>query len=302
MKIVYILLVHVNYDQTMRLFNRLDQEDASFVIHISASKSDVNEPEYYDRIYNLLKDRDNCYFARRARVSWGGFGMVQGVFNAINTICENELDYDYAVFLSGQDYPIKTHAALCEKLEQNHGKQFMEIIPFSDVPVEYQERIETYHWWIQNNHFWYPRNSQKLISRIYNRLLSPFFARKQVFPNGYIPYKGSFWWNLSKDCIEYLYRYNHSKAGHNLVHFLKHTLHPSETYFQTVLMNSEYKERIINDDLRYVVFPENSGHPSILTAEHFEAIKDSTKYFARKLDTRVDPVIFDRIDKELLSL
>lgn len=299
-KIVYIILVHTNYEQTMRLYHQLDGEDSTFVFHISENC----EAGFYEKMVDSLKNQQNCYFTKRAYVIWGGFGMVQGALNAIETICENQIRYDYALLLSGQDYPIQPQIKIFRTLENANGKQFLEIIPFSKIDDFYKERIETSHFWIGNRHFWYPHENRKsLIVKLFDFLASLFFPKVQKIPYGYIPYKGSFWWNMTRDCVEFFYQHVRSHEGRELIRFFKHTHHPSEAYFQTILMNSEFKDRIVNNDLRYINWPEGpaKGRPQLITVNDFEGIAVSKRLFGRKFDMSMDAQILDMIDEKILS-
>jgi hypothetical protein len=74
---------------------------------------------------------------------------------------------------------------------------------------------------------------------------------------------------------------------------------PDETFFQTVLMNSPYKNRISYDNLRYITWPPGSRHPMTLDRRDFDTFMDSNKLFARKFDTTVDADVLDMIDREI---
>ncbi|MGD8456888.1 MAG: beta-1,6-N-acetylglucosaminyltransferase [Anaerolineales bacterium] len=301
MKIVYVLLAHTNYEQTMRLYKHLDQEGTSIVLHISKTC----ETGFYERMYATLKDRPNSYFTERAYVRWGDFGMVQGVLNAIDTICEKQIDFDYAMLISGQDYPLKPHNIICQTLEKHRGYQLVENRPYSEIRDDLKDRIESYHFWVGKRHYWYPHeNKNKLSTILGDLLLSPFIAKKQIVPHNYIPYKGSFWWNLTKDCIEFLQHHIHTDIGHDLIKFFKHTKHSPESYFTTILMNSEYKDRVVNNDYRYILWPETGvkGRPIILTHQHYDEIASGKNLFGRKFDMTVNTSILDMIDKNLLKL
>lgn len=303
MKLVYIILAHTNFEQTKRLFDRLNKGDVSFVIHISTTSSS----EYFNEVYSALKDEPNCYFAERAVVRWGDFGVVQGALNAIDTIVEQKLDYDFVSLLSGQSYPIKSHEVICETLEQYRGKQLLEYIPFSEIQDEFLHRIEPHHFWIGNRHFRHPHqgSGNKLFANLIDFAISPFLPKRPPLPDGYVLFKGSFWWTLSKDCIEYIYEHVRTETGKNLIKFLKKTRHSGETYFQTVLMNSKYKDQVVNKDLRYILWKvalDEQGHPEVLTTQNFEGIASSECLFGRKFNLAVDAEIFDMIDEQLLSL
>ncbi len=301
MRIVYIILAHTNQEQTLRLINRLNKEGVSFVIHISTT----SDPRYFMEIFSALKDQPNCYFAKRTVVRWGDFGVVQAALNAIDTITKEKLEYDYAFLLSGQCYPLKSHEVICQTLEKYKGRQLVEYIPFTEKEGDYLHRIVPHHFWVGSRHFWYPHRGgrNKLLTALLDVLISPFVPKRPPLPNGLLLHKGSFWWTLTRDCVEYLHQQAHSENGRILIEFLKKTYHSGETYFQTVLMNSEYKNNTVNKDLRYILWDEvkgGEGHPDILTTGNFEGIASSECLFGRKFDIRKDAKILDMIDERLL--
>lgn len=301
MRIVYIILAHTNHEQTLRLFNRLNREGVNFVFHISTT----SDPRYFDMVFSALKDQPNCYFAERAFVRWGDFGVVQGALNAIDTICREKLDYDYAFLLSGQCYPLKSYEVICSTLEKCGGRQIIEFRSFTDVIDAYSYRIVPRHFWVGNWHFCYPRPTgrNKLLTALINLLLFPFVPARKPMPDGFLFYKGSLWWTLTKDCVEYIHRHSRSEEGQNLIQFLKKTYHSGETYFQTVLMNSQYKNNVFDKDFRYILWGEKKeeiGHPDVLTTSNFDGIASSDCLFGRKFDMEVDSEILNKIDELLL--
>jgi len=69
------------------------------------------------------------------------------------------------------------------------------------------------------------------------------------------------------------------------------------SFFQTLLLNSPLKDRIVNDSLRYIEWHRPGKKPATLRADGFDALRSSSKLFARKLDMDVDS---DMIDKHPL--
>lgn len=298
MKLAYIIVSHFNLEQTLRLFNKLNHEDSSFVFHVSKK----SEPHYYQGLYTALKDNNNCYFSNRINVRWGEFSLVQAVFNGIDTLVESNVDYDYAFLLSGQDYPIKSRKEIVYALSKNPGKQYLEFIPFSKLnDIRYW--LTAYHFWVGNCHFWHPhRRSDNLIIAIYNFVLPFFLPKYRKLPQEVTPYKGSTWWTLTRDCIEFLHQQFHSPGEKNIIKYFKNTWHPAEIFIQTILMNSKFRDQIINNDLRYILWPENdNGHPRILTEADYKDIISSDRLFARKFNPQIDAAILDLIDDKIAS-
>ena len=81
-----------------------------------------------------------------------------------------------------------------------------------------------------------------------------------------------------------------------LKNFTNMPLQPGEMFFQTILLNSQFKNKIVNDNKRYVEFI--GSHPRVLTIKDFDTLKHGSYFFARKFDPKVDSQIIDAIDKE----
>lgn len=75
-----------------------------------------------------------------------------------------------------------------------------------------------------------------------------------------------------------------------------HCSTPDESFFQTLVMNSPYKDKR-EDYLHYVDWSEEKTSPKILTIEDIEELKHSDKLMARKFDIALD----ERVVEELLA-
>jgi hypothetical protein len=298
MRLAYIIVSHFNLEQTLRLFNMLNHKDACFVFHVSKKC----EPQYYEKLYAALKDRENCFFTKRIDITWANFSFVQAELNAIDTLIENNVNFDYAFLLSGQDYPIKSHNDIVRTLNKKQGKQYLEFIPFSELK-DINHWMQAYHFWVGKRRFWHPHErSENVIIRIYNLVFSIFLPKNRKLPHDLIPYKGSTWWTLTRDCIEFLYHQIHSPDGKKIVRYFKNTWHPTELYIQTILMNSKYRKDIINNDLRFILWQENDdGHPKMLTEADYEDIISSDRLFARKFNSQIDATILDLLDEKIAA-
>jgi hypothetical protein len=122
---------------------------------------------------------------------------------------------------------------------------------------------------------------------------------KRKFPAGYTPHGGWAYWCLSREHVEYVHRF--AQAHPSFVKFFRFAKSADEIFFQTVLLNSPFKDRIVNDDLRYVDWSSNDCSPQILRGADLPKLAASPKLFARKFDAAVDAAVLDLIDKQLLS-
>ena len=282
MKIAYIISVYKYPEQLVRLVSRLNHSDASFFVHVDKKAAD----SVYQKAVESSRHLPNVHFLKRYRCYWGGFGHVQATMEGLDEIFRRDIPFDYAILLTGQDYPIKTNEQILDFLKRNKGNSFMHHFP---LPTDQWDdtglaRVENWHLRWFGRHLVFPGD------------LSP--SLKRTFPKDLQPYGGSSYWCLSKECIEYVHRFIHHNRP--FVNFFKYVDVPDEIFFQTILMNSPLAGSVMNDDLRYVEWKDpDSGSPAVLRVEDFERIIRSPKFFARKFDALVDAEVLDRIDREL---
>lgn len=294
MKLAYIIIAHNQFSQLKRLVERLNQPGTSFVFHISKNC----QPGFFEEMIQEYGAQSNMRFAKRQSIYWGDFNIVRAVLNCIDTLVESGFEYDFAISISGQDYPLKSHDAICETLMDSGQSQFLEYYSVNTMEDDDYRRYLSTHLWIKNHHYWYPhthRDSWKI--QLYNKFFSLFLPERRTLPNGYEGYKGSFWWQLSSDCIQYLYDFTQTKPGKKLIRYYTFTYHSAEFFFQTLLLNSPYRDKIINDDNHYAVWFKETGHPKTFTENDLDVIMSSGKLFGRKFDMNVCCKIFDLIDE-----
>lgn len=73
-----------------------------------------------------------------------------------------------------------------------------------------------------------------------------------------------------------------------------HCSTPDESFFQTLVMNSPYKDKRV-DYLHYVDWSEDKSSPKILTMKDIEKLKHSGKLMARKFDIALDGKIVEEL-------
>ena len=102
---------------------------------------------------------------------------------------------------------------------------------------------------------------------------------------------------LTNNAIKYILDYTDKNPQ-----FLKrfnYTWGSDEFYFQSILLNSEFKHNCINDCLRYIVW--SGGAPFNLEMKDYNNIKNNinNNLFARKFDENIDNDIIDKLYKDL---
>jgi len=106
----------------------------------------------------------------------------------------------------------------------------------------------------------------------------------------------STFWTLTPECA--LYVANYVESNPTLRRFLKYTWGSDEFVFQTVIMNSPYKDAVINNNYRYIDWSAGGSRPKTLTAADYDRIITTDDIIGRKFSVEVDEKILDLIDEE----
>ena len=106
----------------------------------------------------------------------------------------------------------------------------------------------------------------------------------------------SSWWTLSAEAGQYLVDFINDNS--KLKRFMKFTWGADEFLITTIIMNSPFKDRVINDNLRHIDWSFGGAHPKVFAKKDLSDLVNTNKYFARKFDIDVDKEILDLIDEK----
>jgi Core-2/I-Branching enzyme len=284
MSVAYLIMGHRDPGQILRLMHALRDSGAFFVIHIDRRAGD----DVFSPLSDYAATHPEVFLTRRVRCYWGGFGIAQAMIECVKTTAQAGRDFDYAILLSAQDYPIKSAAQIEEFLAKNNGSEFIESFPLA----------KPNRWTNHGGAFQAMNRVQYWTFFVRSRPFHLRIARK--FPFGWEPYGGSQWWGLSRECVLYLDQF--LRENRSFIRYFKHVLIPDESLFQTILSNSEFSGRIVNNDLRHIDWERpNPKYPRTLDMDDLEILKVSPKLFARKFDSEQSRELLEKVDAELLS-
>lgn len=280
MRTAHLILVHKNPRQLERLLKTMLHPNFDFYIHLD-KKIDINN-------YLSIIAIPNVFFIKnRVDVKWGGYSIVKATFNGINEICQKDRNYNFINFLSGQDYPIKPIEKIAHFFQEHTGKEF---ITYKDIISDWKEAQDRY----KKYHFTELRfKGSTRLERILN-----FFSRERKVPYNLHPYGESMFWMLSPEVASYVV--NKVENDKKMESFFSYTWAADEFLFQTIIMNSPYRNRVVNNNYRYIDWSAKEASPKLLGKDDFENLKMTPMLFARKFDMQEDFEILDRIDSTLL--
>lgn len=271
MKLAYVLLAHQHPDLIIRLVERLTQHDSYVVIHYDLNGGEVA----FDYLQSaLIYLQDKVFWAKRIKVGWGEWSIIQATLNCLSILAEHDLELDYIHLLSGADYPTRSEVEFKKFLAHNFGTEYIQAV---DISREQWVTGGLSHERYQYRHFinWQKRPALFDLSF---KLQKKFFP-KRAFPNNLTPHMGSQWWTLTwttcKEILEY-------SKNPKLVKFFQTVWIPDEMYIQTLVAKVVGKARIANKCLTLYQFNYN-GLPLVFTNDHFEYLLKQPFFFARKI-------------------
>ncbi|MCD8300544.1 MAG: beta-1,6-N-acetylglucosaminyltransferase [Clostridiales bacterium] len=284
------------------LLKSLDSPNTDIYVHIDKKAKDVPEADLVGSV-NHSKIKIFSEF----KVWWGSYEMVQAELFLFKRAHEKR--YDYYHLLSGADLPIKKKEYIDSFFENNFGYEFIHYDTDERLKKDKElgRRTRVYHF-LQN------------YRRRYNSIaLNGFFTflerclilaqlilhvdRMKKYPDFKIRY-GSQWVSITDDLVEYILE--NEKL---IVNIFKYTNCADELFIQSLVYNSEFKERLYDqyfDDsflanMRLIDMKNrgNNGNPYIWRINDWKEISESQCLFARKFDIREDAEIVERIIKSI---
>ncbi len=290
MKHAFLITAYKDAEQLGFLINELCHFNSEVYIHI-----DKRSTELITEIIQKYTSLKNIHFIQDPiKVHFGGFSHLQAILILLYEAYKNKAN-DYFHLISGQDLPVRSKKEFESFFEKNNGKDF---ITHFKLPHEGWEngglnRIELYHL----NDIIDPKGN--LFSKFNKKFISlqNMFRIKRKRPR-YIHsyYGGGTWWSLSRNAITAVIDFN--KKHPRFINYFKSTHCGEELFFQTVLLNCDYKNEMVNNDLRYINWStKHNSCPALLDFEDLEPILKQEHFFARKFDGKISAELREEIQK-----
>ena len=239
-------------------------EDWGAYVHID-SKSSIEPCDIYPKAVVL-----NEY-----RIYWGAVEHLKAILLMMETAWKSGIDFDYYHIISGEDYwgrhPSEFDSALHE------GYSYVEV-----HPLPRQDWHNGGYDIIKYKTLASRGDIRKGLLSFENKVLKLWqivSSTSRKTPS-YPLYCGAVYCSLYKNAVQAVLD---SSMSVDILNRLEGTCLGEELYFQTLLMNSEHKDRIINDCMRYIdwnVVPA----PKFLTREDIDEVVSSGKLFCRKVE------------------
>lgn len=314
MNFLYFIAAHKNPDQVRRL--------ASLVAESGSHRHVVVHYDAKSPAPNLSDIPRTIQFPKRSAIAWGDYSQISMFLDVAQWSLEN-VDFDWLIFLSGQDYPIRRLNDIEDGILASGVDVMLNAHPFNAHPAwRPQEGFDRYMF-----HYYdvpllpYSYRYQKVVNgfqrlgKVVNHInplirfrWMPYGLRSKVgirhfgvFKKTFTCHAGSQWGNFSRHGLEQLMAFTAEKP--EVARHFARTLIPDESMFPTIFAHLARARKIhmLDDTRRYIHWHDETrdASPQVIVTHDFESILRSGKDFARKFDVQVDAAILDRIDAEI---
>lgn len=292
MKHAYLITAHKETSVLQNLLMLIDAPCNDIYIHIDAKTKNFD----FDRVKTFVQ-KSKLIFTDRVKVYWGDYSQVKSELVLLKAAIES--GYDYYHLISGQDLPIKPISEINNFFENNRDKEFISLennansIKPNDQGGVFSlySRLSLYHFGIKG---W--RKNKFLKGLEYVSILAQRKLKVDRIAELRVPvYYGSNWFSITHDCAKYVIE----QEAYIEELFGKHTRCVDELFLQTVIMNSNLRDRVAGYNLRHIDFKR--GRPYTWHEEDLSELLNSKDLFARKFDENVDEIIIDKLCKMLKS-
>jgi len=273
--IAYLILVHRYLGQFKRLFRAMYHPANYYLVHVDKRSGVGLQTEIQD----FLSSFANASLLKSQSILWGGYSMVDAELRGIEELLKISSEWEFFINLSAQDFPLKSQTHIQDFLSRNIGSDFIKVANQRKIRPDTLSRIENY--------------CIEFSKRI---LRTPI---KRPYLRGVTPYIGNQWMILSRKFCEYIC---YTPEVKRFKRFYRHTFIPDEGFFQTVIMNTNYKGTIVNDDKRtidWVPLGTIKLRPRDFTSKDADFLMASQDLFARKFDETVDGGILSILESNL---
>lgn len=265
MNLAYLIAAHNTPNHLCKLINALNSPNVKFFIHIDR-KSDIS-------LFKQDINHENVVFIpSRISVYWGEFSQVQATINLIKAALTSKNNFDYLIFISGSDYPLKSADYINDYFTQRAGTEFINLV---EVPNEkVKKHINRFYKY--RPQMLYDYKFYRIIRRVLDILINQVLHRKRDYKKvlqKLKPYAGSSWWALSADACYYILFF--IETNPKIVKFFRNVLMPDESFFQTIIGNSKFREKVA----RNLTFTEwkSEDNPEYINIENLHMLKNMYK-------------------------
>lgn len=273
-----LMTVYKDVEQINHLISKVPV-DWGIYVHIDL-KSKINTSEIEARATTFKK----------YRIYWGSLEHVKAFLYLMEVATSNK--YDYYHLITGQDY-FASNPNDFDKILGNDLNSYLDLfrIPRKDW------RGGEYSVALIKSLSSYGDIRYGILHKVnsFLTLIQKSFIDTHKQPKDWNLYGGSVYCSLHYGFVSWILQ---SSKTQKLLKFLKNTTCGEEVFFQTLIMESPYKDKVCNTHLRYIDW-SSWCPPKILKQEDYNAIISNKCLFCRKLDYQYSSELVELLDKAL---
>lgn len=284
MRIAYLIIVHKLPEQINKLIKQLiNYGECDIYIHID--KKNIN-------IANEINQNENVFIYSQYHVRWGSFEIIKAAIFLMRKAIESRNKYSHIYFGSGQDLIIKD--GLYDFLAENRENIFMKI--HGEITNKNRASARYRIKWPQKlmiRNDWHIYRLIRILIQMLCVLGIRIYPNNKTYNANIRYYHGRTWFIAPFSVIDYIISFIDNNP--DFVDFWNDSLASDLMFFQTIIMNSDYANKV-KDELMYVKFGKTFGtmnHPLIICQKNIKEIEKSGFYFARKFDWNVDNKVIE---------
>lgn len=247
-------------------------------VHIDLKSNEIFEEDIKELNYKNIK------VIRKYDIQWGTFNHILAILDLMKLEIKDNNTYFHII--SGQDYKIKSLNYFKEHFNGNN-LIYMSVTDEKHMSEEVKNRYKV---GIYNSFCSLKDNEVREKNKSFSRNCDNIGEFKKI-------YKGVIWSSIPNYAVKYILDY--VSANEEFLNDLMNCIIPKEFFLQTILMNSKYKSKVVEDNLRYILWElKNGSNPAFLDETDFKNIQsDETAIFARKTDSIISQKLINLIDE-----
>lgn len=286
MRLVFLVLSYQDPAILGRLTAALRHPDDRTFVHVDAK---VDAAPFRAAV----APGDAEFLEPRHHISWGGFSMIEATLDLMRQ-AQAAGEWDYAFLLSGADYPVRPRAELVAHLEAHPGMSWLSFYAMAPSS-QFWHIIERYY--AQDDAARRSGRRRALVHHAVQAANRVLPARR--FPRAWKPYRGSTYWCLSREVVDYVVAAVEGGVTRDLERFGRFMVLNDEVFFHTVVLNSPLAASVVgwqthghlapgehfreNDvHLHYIDWDPAREDPAVLVESDWPKVAASQRFFARK--------------------
>ena len=229
-------------------------------------------------ILQELNTYENVTIISKYKVNWGSYRHISAILQLMK-LAVTKGPYDYYHIISGNTLIVKSAAEFDAFFQAERDKNYMEIIDFRGT--ESEKDIEE---WFAYYHYPFLYNKKGKHGLLWNNVEYYFVKlQKKVGLRRKVSYsyKGYVYCHLNETFVKYVLEY--IKKNPKYLSQIKYCHVGEEFFFQNIIMNSEYKDTVINNSLIYDDWSVERERPAALDMRDYPMLQESQVLFARKI-------------------